>query len=118
MQVLFRGASEAYQRDIQRQARGQLRQCSKIKRDAIELTAWLKMRVPLAKHVLCYDRLRAEIETFMQTTNHQRPRTTFAFLIHCDAICGVFVRDEKVDSGPRRVPAPRGPAGMVRGMGE
>jgi hypothetical protein len=89
---------EAYQRDMQRQARGQFRLCPKIKRDAIELTAWLKMRVPLAKHVLCYDRLRAEIESYMHANNDQRPRATLAFLKHSDAIFGAFVRDDKVDS--------------------
>ena len=60
---------DAYQRDLQRQARGDFRRCPKIKRDTVELTAWLKMRVPLAKHVLCYYRLRAEMNGFLELSD-------------------------------------------------
>jgi len=89
---------DAHQRDLQRQARGDFRRCPKIKRDTVELKAWLKMRVPLAKHVLCYDRLRAEMKSYMQETGDQRPRATLGFLEHCDAMFGPFVTDLKVDS--------------------
>jgi hypothetical protein len=89
---------DAYERDLRRQARGDFRRCPKIKRETVDLNAFSKMRVPLAKHVLCYDRLRAEIKSYMQESKDQQPRATLTFLEVCDSIFGPFVRDEKVDS--------------------
>ena len=89
---------DAYQRDLKRQAQDKLRQMPKLKREVIELTSFSKMRVPFAKHVLCYDRLRAEIKTFMTVSGDQRPQATLDYLTHGDEIYGPFVRDGTVDS--------------------
>ena len=103
-----------------RQARGDFRRCPKIKRDTVELTAWLKMRVPLAKHILCYDRLRAEMKSYIQDTGDQRTRATLVFLEHVLRRYVWPVRDGRESrlAGARRVPAPHGRVGMVCGMGE
>ena len=117
IQVLEQGCA---QRVMLRQARGDFRRCPKIKRDTVELTAWLKMRVPLAKHILCYDRLRAEMKSYIQDTGDQRTRATLVFLEHVLRRYVWPVRDGRESrlAGARRVPAPHGRVGMVCGMGE
>jgi hypothetical protein len=86
--------------------------------DSVELTAWLKMRVAI--HILCYDRLRAEMKSYIQDTGDQRTRATLVFLEHVLRRNVWPVRDGRESrlAGARRVPAPHGRVGMVCGMGE